>query len=159
MTENQIIAAAWLAVGTGAAASIVLDIRAAGAWLRQQEQGIKNPKVRQALEFATAELTRVAATVVTGLNSTVVAQLKQTGQWNGQVASAVKAQAISLVKAQLASSVQAILQENGVDVPTAISNEIENAVAVAPNRVPIPTTNPLASASQVAPAASNALPA
>lgn len=138
MTEGQIIAAAWLIGGAAVAAYVLRELSIARAWLVQREDGIKNPAVRQALEFATNELARVAQTVVTGLNTSVTADLKASGRWDADVARAVKWQAISLIKAQLSDASQVVLHAAGVDLPTAISNSIEAAVGTAPNRAPTP---------------------
>lgn len=131
---GQIIAIAWLVLGAGVVGLAVHGIKQGAAWLVAREQSITNPKVRQALEWATGELASAAQTVVVGLNNTVTAALKQSGTWNSATARAVKVQATDLIKATLSQASQAVLHEAGVDLPTAISTAIEAAVATAPNK-------------------------
>ena len=121
----------WLAVGTSVAALIGRLIQRGSALLLAQEAKVKNQAARDALEFATAEAARAAATIVASLNQAVVDQLKAQGKWDAAAANAVKARAAQELRNAMSSDGKAVLEHAAGDLGRYLDALIEAHVAAA----------------------------
>lgn len=130
------ISAVWLAVGASIVGLVIQGVRRGTSLVLAQESRIRNASLRDAVEYATAEAERAAETVVTGLNQSVVSQMKSQGRWDATAAAATKKQAMQLLERTLSADAKATLTRGGADLQGYLSSMIEAKVASAPNRRP-----------------------
>lgn len=131
---THVVAAVWVAAGGTIAGAAVALVKRYGSVLLAKEAGIKNTEERDALEFATKEAEAAAATIVTGLNQSVVGPLKAAGKWDSAAAQAAKQQALGLLDGTLSADAKGVLARAIGDLPGFLSTLVESAVAVAPNK-------------------------
>jgi hypothetical protein len=135
-TLDTLAAIVYLAVGTSVVALITRMIQRGSALLLAQEAKIKNANARDALEFATAEATRAAETIVASLNQSTVSQLKKQGKWDAAAKMAVKAQAMNDLRNALSIDGKVVLEHSVVDMNRYLDALIEAQVAAAKHASP-----------------------
>ena len=111
---------------------------------------IKNTALRSALDNAITDAKSVVDSAVIAANQSVVSGLKASGQWTAQEAKNVFAQVLASVKATISTGALQTLHANLPDVEQFLSDLIEQAVALAPNKTS--ATPAKAAAEPVAPA-------
>ncbi len=116
-------------------------------------QNVKNKALRTALDNAITEANNVVDSAVVAANQTVVTGLKSSGQWTAQEAKNVFAQVLASVKTTISTGAMQTLHSNLPDVEQFLSDIIQQAVALAPNKTkPVTPKAAKAAPEPVAPA-------
>ena len=104
--------------------------------------GIRNKNLRDGLDWAIVLAENLANRAVVAANQTTVNNLKRSGTFTGTEAHNVFQSVLASVAADLGDKARTILENEVPDLPAFLGTLIENAVAIAPNKLSVASKSP-----------------